>query len=269
MTAAAHRTGLSWSARLLIGLVLIILGAAAATWGLAHYQQAARFVGVVPANGTAQPTNLVSKGPAPQPPLPVQQPELAQQKIAVLEQRVAQLESATQHIEGSAGRSDALVIAFAARRAIERGQALGYLEPLLIDRFANQHQRAVATVITAAHQPVPLEDLINGYERLGPELRRGGPEDSWWSNLRRELGSVIEVHRADRPAASLDSRFERARRQLAAGDVDNALAETMRMPGAQQAQSWIGQARRYIATQRALDELESAALLTRPAPAAQ
>jgi hypothetical protein len=30
------RTGMGWGARLLIALVLVIVGAAAATWGLAH-----------------------------------------------------------------------------------------------------------------------------------------------------------------------------------------------------------------------------------------
>ena len=65
--------------------------------------------------------------------------------------------------KGSAGRADALVVAFAARRAIDRGVALGYLENLLVDRFGAQHPAAVATIITASHQPVRLNDLI---ERL-------------------------------------------------------------------------------------------------------
>ena len=39
---------MGWGARLLIGLMLLIAGAAAATWGLAHYQPAARLLGVVP-----------------------------------------------------------------------------------------------------------------------------------------------------------------------------------------------------------------------------
>ena len=99
-----------------------------------------------------------------------------------------------QRAEGFAGRADALVVAFAARRAIDRGVALGYLENLLVDRFGAQHQAAVATIITASHQPVRLNDLIAEYETLGPELRRGGPQDSWWTDFRRELGSLIEVH---------------------------------------------------------------------------
>jgi len=43
------RTGMGWGARLLIGFVLVVVGAIAAVWALGHYQPAARFLGVVPA----------------------------------------------------------------------------------------------------------------------------------------------------------------------------------------------------------------------------
>jgi hypothetical protein len=182
-------------------------------------------------------------------------------RIAELEDRLNRVENATQRAVGSAGRADALVVAFAARRAIDRGVALGYLENLLIQRFGPQHQAAVATVITASHQPVRLEDLTAQYEALGPELRRGGPQDSWWTSFKREIGSVIEVHRAERPAVNPEARYNRALQRLSSGDVDQALAETMRLPGAPRAVDWIAKARRYIAAHRALDEIESAALL--------
>ena len=52
------RTGMGWGARLVIALVLILVGAAAAVWGLGHYQPAARFLGVVPAQ---QPVMLTPK----------------------------------------------------------------------------------------------------------------------------------------------------------------------------------------------------------------
>jgi len=42
----------------------------------------------------------------------------------------------------------------------------------------------------------------------------------------------------------------------------------MRLPGAANANAWVAKARRYIAAHRALDEIESAALLTGPATAA-
>jgi len=252
---------MSWTARLLIGLVLIIAGAAAATWALAHYQPAARLLGVVPAQAPAPVTpkpgvssaETVAPAPAASPP--------DNDRVAQLERRLAQVENATERAEGFAGRADALVVAFAARRAIDRGVALGYLEPLLLDRFGTQHQAAVATIVTASHHPVRLNDLIAEYETLGPELRRGGPQDSWWTGVRRELGSLVQVHRADQPAMNPDARYTRALQRLSTGEVDQALAETMRLPGAARAGTWVVKARSYIATHRALDEIESAALL--------
>src|SRR5207244_12767488 len=126
------------------------------------------------------------------------------------EQRLAAVASAPERAEGSAGRADALVIVFAARRAIDRGLALGYLENLLTQRFGGQYPAAVATVITASRQPVRLNDLVSDYQTLGPDLRRGGPQDSWWTNFKREMGSLVEVHRSDQPAASADARYNRA-----------------------------------------------------------
>lgn len=261
--------GIGWGGRLMVALVLIIAGAAAATWGLAHYQPAARFLGILPAQ---QPVMLTPK-PVVMNPQPAQQPAVSnlqsaveEQQIASLENRLAAVENATARAEGSAGRADALVVAFAARRAVDRGVALGYLENLLVDRFAAQHRAAVATVITASRQPVRLDDLIAEYDTLGPDLRRGSPEDSWWTNVKRELGSLVEIHSVDQPASDSTARYERARERLVSGNVDEALAETMRLPGAARVGDWTGKARRYIAAHRALDEIESAALLPAPNP---
>jgi hypothetical protein len=258
---------MGWGARLLIALVLILVGAAVAIWGLAHYQPAARFLGVSPAQqqpAMFTPKPVVMNPEAALPPAQAPAAQAEDQKIADLQNRLARVESATARAEGSAGRADALVIAFAARRAIDRGVALGYLENLLAERFGPGHQHAVATVITASHQPVRLDDLSAEYDTIGPELRRGGPQDSWWTNFRRELGELVEIHSVERPAANPEARYERARQYLAAGDVDKALAETMRLPGASRAGDWIAKARRYIAAHRALDEIESAALLPTP-----
>jgi len=132
---------------------------------------------------------------------------------------------------------------------------------LLVDRFGAQHQAAVATVITASHQPVRLNDLVSQYEGLAADLRRGGPQDSWWTNFKRELGTLVEIHRAERPALNPEARYNRALQRLSSGDVDQTLAETMRLPGAARAGDWVQKARRYVAAHRALDEIESAALL--------
>jgi hypothetical protein len=184
-------------------------------------------------------------------------------KIASLESRLATVERATQRVEGSAGRADALLVAFAARRAIERGVALGYLEPLLVDRVGPSHQPAVATIITAGRTPQTLDGLIADLERLGPVLRGPAPDEGWWTGVQRELGELVSIHRVDKPNPRPQARYDRALAALRAGKVSEALAETMRLPGAAnpQAKSWIDRARRQATVTRALDELESAALL--------
>jgi hypothetical protein len=264
MATASNRTGPSWGARLLIAVALLLAGAAAAAWALARYDQAARFLGVTPAPVTyASPKRdgLLSQ--------PTMTPAQTDQtgRISELETRLARVETAAQRVEGSAGRADALLVAFAARRAIDRGVALGYLEPLLLDRFGDSHARAVATIVTGSHSPVRLNELVADYRNLGPTLRSSAPEEGWWIQFKRELGSVIQIRRADRPSTQPDARYQRALAELEDGEVDAALAETMRLPGADRVQGWVRKARQYVAVHRALDEIESAALLGRSVPA--
>ena len=254
------RQGSSWSTRLLIGFALILIGAAATTWALARYQQAAQVLGVAPA---PQRVRFVA------PPSGSQRADAGQtdqaisdEQLATLEERLARVENATQRVEGSAGRADALLVAFAARRAIDRGVALGYLETLLVDRFGSGHPRAVATIVTGSHAPVSLSELTADYERLGPELRKGGPDEGLWDGIKREFGSIIEIRQASRPSVRPEARYARALELVRRGEVDAAMAETMRLPGAGRASGWVAKARRYVSIQRSLDEVESAALLT-------
>ncbi len=256
------RSGMGWGARLLVAVTLILVGAAAATWGLAHYQGAARLFGVVP---TTEPRRLQPLPAEPSAAVPGDQaatfnPAVAQQ-IADLRSRVQQVENENEQVQGSAGRADALLIAFAARRAIERGVALGYLEPLLVDRFGPEHPQAVATIVTSSRSPVRLTELIAQYNDLEGELVGAPPDEGFWTGVKRGFSSLITVHRADRPSSRPQARYERGLTRLMSGEVDSALAETMRLPGAPRARDWILAARRYVAVHRALDEIESAALM--------
>jgi hypothetical protein len=259
MTNGTSRQGMSWTARFAWGVLLLVAGAALSIWGLSRWEAGARFFGIAP----SQPVQIVRAplAPVPHPVTPEPLAAADAARIAAIESRLAAIESQAQAAAGSAGRADALLIAFAARRAIDRGVALGYLEPLLIQRFGREHQAAVATVITASREPTRLDDLIDEYEALGPALRGGGPEEGWWDAFRRELGTIVSVHRADTPSPQPQARYDRAMARLEAGEVDAALVETMRLPGAANANQWIVRARRYIAAHRALDQIESAAIL--------
>jgi hypothetical protein len=253
--------GMSWGARLLIAAALLLVGAAAATWGLANSQSAARLLGV--AQSTPQPQMQQQQQPAvARSPATTLDPAIANQ-IEQLQARVQRVESENQQAQGSVGRADALLIAFAARRAIERGVGLGYLEPLLVNRFGADHPQAVATIVTGSRSPVRLTDLIAQYQDLEPALVGPPPNEGLWTRIKRGFSSLITVHRSDRPSSLPQARYDRALSHLMSGEVDAALAETMRLPGAPRAREWIGTARQYVSVHRALDEVESAALIAR------
>ena len=139
-------------------LVLILAGAGAAVWGLAHYQPAARFLGIASAGAAGRDAGTSAGRERIRAARRQLRPNLGgRRRSPTLEQRVDRVENATQRAEGSAGRADALVVAFAARRAIDRGVALGYLENLLVERFGAAASGRGGDVITASHQPVRLE----------------------------------------------------------------------------------------------------------------
>lgn len=257
MNSAPSRRGFSLSSILLLALALLVAGAAAATWALVRWDGAARFLGVAP-TVPPQPVRILPQQPEAAGVSPAS-PDAA--RVAQLEARLARVENATQSAVGSAGRADALLVAFAARRALDRGVPLGYLEALLVDRFGPSHPRAVATIVTASRNPVRLDQLQAEFDSLAPELRGGGPDEGVWQGLRRELGSLVTVRRADVPSPRPNATYERARTKLLTGHVDQALAEAMRLPGVGRAGPWVARARTYIAAHRALDEVESAALL--------
>lgn len=257
MTYASSRRGLGVGSWLLLVLVVLLAGAAAALWAAARYDAVARVFGIDPAP-TAAPRALglaasqqLAAGPV------AEQAE----RMAGLETRVARLENGIQQAAGSAGRADALLIAFAARRAVDRGVALGYLEPLLVSRFADTNRGAVATIVGGARKPVRLEQLTAQFEALRPTLQGRAPQESAWTSVQRELGSLISIRHADRPSLQPSATYDRARARLASGQVDLALAEAMRLPGIGRAQGWVADARTYVAVHRALDEIETVALL--------
>jgi hypothetical protein len=255
----APRRARNWTATLAWVLLLLAAGAALATWGLTRSETAARFLGVAP-----KPAQPIAVRTVPEALIAQRRAEAypaSAARVADLENRLRAVENTSRRAAGSVGRADALLVAFASRRAIDRGVPLGYLETLLADRFGAQNPRAVAAIITASRDPVTLEQLTAEYEGLGQALRRGSPDESLWQGFRREMGSLIAVRRASTPSGKPQARYERAMAQLQNGHVDAALAETMRLPGAPRASDWVTKARRYIVAHRALDEVESSALL--------
>ncbi|HEY1605238.1 MAG TPA: hypothetical protein VGF77_06535 [Allosphingosinicella sp.] len=268
------RPGRPLLAALILVLVAFLLGLAVMAWTLAHWNQGARFLGVVPENPPPRqappPVVTVQHEPAPLPQAapsdtqpPLTDPELIR-RLAVVEQRLATVDVQSRAAVGNAGRAEALLVAFAARRALDRGIQLGYIEPMIRDRFAASQPQAVATVLTTARQPVTLQQLRTSFDDVAPKLSGGGPEQSWWQALKTELGGLITIRREGTQSTMPSDRLRRARTALDAGDVAVALSEVLRLPGRDNAADWIEQARRYVAAHQALDTIETAALLEPP-----
>ncbi|MBN8809099.1 MAG: hypothetical protein J0I47_12820 [Sphingomonas sp.] len=197
--------------------------------------------------------------------------ELLGAQLTALEQRTSAVTGAAATAYGNATRAEALMVAFAARRAIDRGLGLGYLEQQLRDRFGTSQPSEVAAIVDAGRNPLTIEDLRAGIDRIGPQLALG-PTDSggWGGAVWRMLTSLIVIHPKDTPSPVPGERLNRVKRLLDAGQVEAAVEELARMPGASQASSWLTGARRYVTARRALDTLDAAAIGGRaanPAPA--
>lgn len=165
-----------------------------------------------------------------------------------------------------AARAEAMMLVFGARRALERGQELGIIATELRRRLGVAEPNAVATVVSASGEPITLEDLRLAFDQIAPRLSTSQPDDGWLSAVQRELSTLVIIRKQDAPSPHPRERLARARRLLGQGHVEAALAEVSRLPGAQGAENWMAAAGRYIATRRALDTLENAAIQGKAEP---
>ncbi|WP_420144471.1 hypothetical protein [Sphingobium sp.] len=193
---------------------------------------------------------------------------LADDAAQVLDTRVVQLEERLNRItveaqaaSGNAARAEGLLVAFAARRALDNGTPLGYIEGQLRLRFGQAQPRAVAAIINAAREPITLADLRGGLMDVAGQVTTPSASAGWWDALEHEARELITIRRASTPSPRPQVAMERALRFIDGGRVAPALAEVERMPGRTAADRWMQYARRYLEARRALDLIETAAIL--------
>lgn len=191
-------------------------------------------------------------------------------RVAELEQRLSRITLEAASASGNASRAEGLLVAFAVRRALDRGLSLGYLDAQLRLRFGDDQPNAVKTIIETSRDPITLEQLRAELDAIAPELvGRNNDNGSLWTGFRREMSELFVVRAAGTQSPRASERIERARRYLASGMADKAIAEVEAMPGAANASEWLIDARRYHEARRALDLIETAAILEpRDSPAA-
>jgi len=271
----------SWWRALILPGVAFLLGLGAMGYILGHWEAGARALGIAPAPSPAAENAAPAPAPAPQVqplapallPTPANDPNQAAdpalaRRVAALEQRIGSVDTQSRAAVGNADRAEGLLVAFAARRALDRGVALGFLETMLQQRFGQNQPNAVGRIIFASHNPVTLQDLQLGLQEAGPHLIGTPPDTGWWEALKAELGSMITVRRGDTPSTEPSERLRRATQRLEAGQVEVALAEVMRIPARDNAADWIRKAQIYLAARQALDAIETAALVEQRPPQA-
>lgn len=264
-----ERPARSWRTPLIVAGLAFLAGLALMAWALTEWGPAKRLIAPRPPT-IAQTGSLLGAPPtlAPVPPLAPVTPGQALSidvRVADLEARIARLDLRAAAAAGNAARAEGLLVAFAARRAIDRGVGLGYIEGELRERFGATQPRAVSAIIAAAQRPVTTEGLKAGLDALAPSLSGAPRSDNWWDSTRRAFGGLVNVRREGTQSVAPDERLTRARLRLDRGQVDGALAEVARLPGRANAAAWMAEARRHIEAHHALDLIEAAAIMA-PVP---
>lgn len=251
--------------QLLVILLAFVLGAAAVGWlNWRGYLDGWSQQGEI---GTAQPNDTPGTQldlPATDEPDGIAELEsvtTVEARLAMLEDRFSRINLQANAASGNAARAEGLLIAFAARRMVDRGEPLRYLDDQLRLRFANAQPNAVDRVIQFADDPVTIDELDARLGALEPELVGFSKEESLWNTASREIRNLFTIREEKSSILTPEARVERARVMLTAGKIPQAIAEVERMPGAQAASRWIVDAKRYEEVQRALDLIETTAML--------
>ncbi|AEI38115.1 MAG: hypothetical protein ABF461_03305 [Zymomonas mobilis subsp. pomaceae] len=277
----------SWQSKLIFLSAAFLGGVGATVYLFSHWQPAMLWISPAPAT-TEQPTAQKAAQIPTMPPLSNSNPsqndapppavvdtatsnlissvESLRIRVDKLDARIEEVNKQTQAAIGDAGRAESLLVAFAARRALNRGQSLGYIEGLLQSRFGTTQPQAVTVILNAARQPITLEQLVGSLNTLKPDLLKLDNQQGWMSYIRQFFSNLFVMHRRGEVSTMPSDQFEEAMRFLNNGNVDGAIADVSKLPGHRHAQNWLVAAKRYVIARNALDILENTALLSADLP---
>ncbi|WP_256869100.1 hypothetical protein [Sphingobium lactosutens] len=244
---------------LILTLLAFALGVALTAWAWPQIQRRWGDPQIQPA--ATQPLAVGALPSVAPRPLTADTAQMLDGRVVQLEERLTRITVEAQAASANAARAEGLLVAFAARRALDNGAPLGYIEGQLRLRFGQAQPRAVATIINAAREPVTLADLRAGLADIGAIVTTPPGDAGWWEALRHEARELITIHKASTPSPRPQAAYERALRYLDGGRVSASLAEVEHMPGRAVAERWVQMARRYMEARRALDLIETAAIL--------
>jgi hypothetical protein len=160
---------------------------------------------------------------------------------------------------GNSARTEGMLIANAARRAIDAGQPLGYVADQLRLRFGGSQPQHVEALINASARPNTLASLQAGLNSIGDSLLSRSDASGLLSRIQREANELFVLRKEGTVSAAPSQRLSRAKQYAANGQITEALSEVQKMPGAMNGKDWLAKAATYVAAHKALDALERAA----------
>jgi hypothetical protein len=141
-STAVVRQGFSWRTVMIAGTIMLLGGGAIGAWLVNHYAlsaPAAPVAATVPASVVpVQRPLAAATAPAPvaiSAPLTATQEATLATRISLLEDRLARISVSADGASGNAAKAEAMLLALAARRTLDRGLPLGVLEAQLRLRF--------------------------------------------------------------------------------------------------------------------------------------
>jgi hypothetical protein len=248
------KPGPTWRRKLVFPLLFFVAGIGVAGWGVTQTEFGRSIAGLQTPNAAIVAPN---DAPAAQGSAPSDQ---AAARIAELEASLAQQQSSAPiRVATVSSRADGMLLAFAARRALELGLPLGSFEDDLNARFGSSEPHMVAAVVAAAKTPVTIAKLRGDLIGLLPQLS-GVESAGLWDRLTTGFSNLATVRRGDDAPHDPNALLAQAKTAMETGDVDTALQAISRLPNRAVAADWMAAARRYSEAQRALNALEKAAL---------
>jgi hypothetical protein len=238
-------------------IAVFVLGIGAFVWTLRKTAEDAAIMQAAKPHAASRATTQTTPATQ-QAPLTL---DAAEARMAMLEARLADAEQRAATARDDASRAERLLILASARRAVDHGAQLGYLEAMLQREFAQTYPRDVGLIAGGARQPVTLDQLSLELSNLTGSLKTAPGEEGWVGNLMSDLRGLAVVRKSDAPSDAPAKRLERAQRAMARDQVDLAITEVAAMPGAAKARAWLDRARRYVAVHQALDRLEAVTIL--------
>lgn len=235
----AARRGGGAPVLLLVALLAFLLGGGLVGWLVAQGR-----LTLAPTRAIAAPAN----------------PALSEARVAVLEARLAAIDRQANAEAATTARAEALFTAFAARRAIEAGRPLGFIEGLLRQRFGAAQPGAVNAVIDNSRTPVTMDALASGLATINETLSVAALHPSLWDRMSNGFDNFLTLHREGPSPPPPSSLLPPAEAALREGRADVAIALIQQLTPTPATQRWLAAARRYQAVREALDAVDTAAL---------